>query len=177
MCDSIQYARSLTETLNAWNNTGSGKLAIPSQLDLTVSALVTRFIEASIDIRATIQSVFTDDHSDTFITFAERMATYAVRTKSKEPIIEGLAALVLEGGKFDVREDMMVMAPLYDAALKIGADPCQLFEQAAKLLETPVSHYILEFPNRSPADRSLKAFFYVEAANQDGFVYERTSWF
>jgi hypothetical protein len=101
------------------------------------------------------------------------MAALAVRKGSKEILLQGLAALVLDGGKFDVRENISVMAPLYDAALKIGADPVEVFARTADLAENEVADALRDFPNRPDDLKSLIAMNFVESEDQDGFVYEK----
>lgn len=161
------------EKLKARNNPGAGNLPIPSTWDQMLSEVVTKFIEAQPNERSRIVSLFTDQHSFTFIAFAERMAAYAVRTGSKEKLFEGLAALVLDGGKFDSRENITVMAPLYDAALKIGVNPETLFTQAADLASNEVSDVLRTFPSRPDESKSLICMQFVESEDEDGFIYER----
>ena len=161
------------EKLKSGNIPGAGKLPIPSARDQMISEVVTKFSEAQPAERRKISLLFTDKHSFTFIAFAERMAAYAVRIGSSEKLFEGLAALVLDGGKFDSRENITVMAPLYDAALKIGADPESLFNQAADLALNEVSDVLRTFPNRPDESKSLICMQFVESEDQDGFIYER----
>lgn len=161
------------EKLEARNNPGAGNGPIPSSFDEMVSEVVAKFIDAQPIKRSKIISLFTDQHSFTFIAFAKRMATYAVRTGSKEKLFDGLAALVLDGGKFDSRENITVMAPLYDAALKIGADAETLFAQAAALAPNEVSDVLRTFPSRPDESKSLICMQFVESEDEDGFIYER----
>lgn len=161
------------EKLKARSTPGAGNLPIPSTWDEMLSEVVTKFIEAQPFDRSKIVSLFTDQHSFTFIAFAERMASYAVRIGSKKKLFEGLAALVLDGGKFDSRENITVMAPLYDAALKIGADPETLFTQAAALAPNEVSDVLRTFPSRPAESKSLICMQFVESEDEDGFRYER----
>lgn len=161
------------EKLKARNNPGAGNLPIPSAWDEMLSEVVMKFIEAQPVERSRIASLFTDQHSFTFIAFAERMASYAVRIGSKKKLFEGLAALVLDGGKFDSRENITVMAPLYGAALKIGVDPETLFTQAAALAPNEVSDVLRTFPNRPAESKILICMQFLESEDEDGFMYER----
>ncbi len=161
------------EKLKGRSNPGAGNLPIPSAWDEMLSEVVTKFMEAQTVERRRIFSLFTDQHSFTFIAFAERMAAYAVRIGSTKKLFEGLAALVLDGSKFDSRENITVMAPLYDAALKIGADPETLFTQAADLAPNEVSEVLRTFPSRPDESKSLICMQFVESEDQDGFLYER----
>jgi hypothetical protein len=161
------------EKLKASNNPGAGKLPIPSALDEMVARVARRFVEIGPEERSKLSSLFTDQHSLTLVAFARRMASYAVRTGSSEKLLEGLAALVLDGGKFDSRENITVMAPLYDAALKIDANAQALFSQAADLLKNEVSEALRTFPSRSEESKSLACMHYVESEDADGFIYEK----
>jgi hypothetical protein len=161
------------ERLKAANNPGAGNLPILSALDDATSRVARKFLEVGPDERRALSCLFTDEHSFTLIAFAERMATYAVRTSSSERLLEGLAALVLDGGKFDSRENISVMAPLYDAARKLGVDAKAVFSQAADLLENEVSEVLRTFPDRPEESKSLASMHYVESEDKDGFLYEK----
>ena len=148
-------------------------MPIFSPLDELTSKVVKMFMRAAPGARRTIVELFSDDYSFTLLGFAERMASLAVLNKSPEILTEGLAAIVLEEGKFDIREDITVMAPLYDAELKIGADPETLFTQAADLAPNEVSDVLRTFPSRPDESKSLICMQFVESEDQDGLLYER----
>ena len=161
------------DILKSGAQTGAAQLSIPSNRDRLVSEVLQLLINAMPEERQIVSNMFNDSHSFTFLAFAERMASYAVRTGSVSILFEGLAAVVLEAGKFDVREDIVVMAPLYDAALKLGTEPSELFSKAAGLLVGEVSTILETFPSRDEDLKSLASMHYVESGNEYGFVYER----
>jgi len=80
-----------------------------------------------------------------------------------------------EDAKFDVRENILVMAPLYHSAVKIGVDPKPLFlAVAAYATDEELKASMCKFPDRAEADRNLEAMDYAESMAPDGFRYKRT---
>ena len=92
---------------------GKGLLPIPSALDDDLSRLVNRYIQGTAEEQAFIRDTFADKNSFAFIGFSERMANLAVRKESEKYLFEGLIAHVIEGGKFDWRENILVLSLLY----------------------------------------------------------------
>ncbi|HEY9284950.1 MAG TPA: hypothetical protein VIP46_15950 [Pyrinomonadaceae bacterium] len=145
---------------------------IPSELDSKIGRLVRMFRDAPEGER---KHFFKHDDEDTswlLITFAERSAALSVREKSRDRILDGLLALIIEDYKVDPRDNLTRLALLYDAATKSGASPEELFSEAASYANNAVARSLLDFPRRKPADRSLKAFYYKEVEGPDGFKYE-----
>jgi len=146
---------------------------IPNELDDEIGNLVRVFIEASAQGREAILSKSREANSFALIVFAERMAALAVRENSRRRLLEGLLALIIEGFKFDYRDNMTIWAPLYHSAAKIGVEPEGLFQEAASYARNTVSEWMLDFPKRSPEERGLRAFKFKETYAPDGFRYER----
>ena len=145
---------------------------LPCDRDERISTLVKLFINGTnLDRRHIWQSV--DWHLSGAVTgFAERMASLAVREKSRERIVEGLVALIIEDYFCDWRDNLRRVAPLYDAAKKIGLDPNALFLEVAGQFKSSVAVSLRQFTERSPQDQSLEAFAYSESADADGFIYK-----
>jgi hypothetical protein len=149
---------------------------LPNELDNQISDFVKVFIRSEAAGRELILRKSTEKNSFALIIFAERMAVLAVREQSRERLLEGLIALIIEGFKFDYRDTMMVFAPLLHSARKIGVDPVELFNEAASHAKNLVSEYLIDFLKRSPNDQSLKAMGFKEVATPEGFKYERLPW-
>ncbi len=169
----LEYCQSKYERLKAWNNESTGEATIPSSLDSEVAEIVRLFIDADRDKRGEISNIFDENHSFTFIGFAETSAALAVRRGSAEFLREGLAALILDGGKFDIRENISALAPLYDATLKIHVDAQSLFTWAADLLVNKISPVIRSFPGRPEESKNLGSMNYVEGGDENGFFYQK----
>jgi hypothetical protein len=69
-----------------------------------------------------------------FVAFAERMATAGVRMPSRNELLEGLLSLVVNNYRTDAREVIKRICPLYHAAIRIGDDVLQLFEELPHIL-------------------------------------------
>lgn len=175
MTDLEVLASGAAKTLKAEDHPGYLSQPIPSSLDQQILSLIDKFLQATPSQQAMMKAKFNDSHSFTFIVFSERMAALAVRERSRDLLFNGLVALAFEDAKFDVRENILVMAPLYHSAVKIGVDPKPLFKVAAVYaIDEELNASILKFPNRAEADRSLEAMDYTESMAPDGFRYKRT---
>jgi len=145
---------------------------IPHELDAKLSRVAKLFIESCPTERTYFFRLTHEDISFRFICFAERMATVGVREKSRQRLLEGLAALIIEDYRVDWRDNLTRLAPLYDAATKIGVSPDELFIEAASLADNSVARAITEFTKRKPEDKSLEAFEYEEVNEPNGFRYK-----
>ena len=147
------------------------KQRIPSELDAALAELVDAFRKGNPISRFSIRRRVSDQHSAILWAFSERMASLAVRERSRERILQGLAGLVLEGCEEDWRDCIIRLAPLYDAALKIGASPDELFREAASYAGGEARKLLLGYLKRTPENLSITAMGYSEGADEDGFRY------
>lgn len=146
---------------------------IPCELDQIVRDLVELFMKSSLSERNEIIKKIPPEEGGFLICFAGRMATMGVRERSRERLLQGLVALIMEGYKEDFRDTLIRVGPIYDASLKIGLDAQQLFDEAAEVFANQTANDIKDFPNRPPDLRSLRAMGYKESSDSDGFKYER----
>jgi len=147
------------------------KKSIPCDLDEKVSRLVRLFANETVSGRNRIWEMVNWELSGTLVCYAERMASFGVQEKSRDRLWEGLMALVIENHFGDWRDNLMRLAPLYDAARRIGIDPDELFLEVAGLFKNNVAISIKQFTERSPEDKSLKAFDYSETVDADGVFW------
>src|SRR2546423_6837244 len=108
---------------------------IPCAFDAEISTLVNAFMQANPGERKKIVSYMKEDYSSWLFVFSNRMAALAVRKMSRSHILEGLVALVLEDYRYDVRDNIVCLAPLYHSAVKIGVDTVALFNEAASYFD------------------------------------------
>jgi hypothetical protein len=144
---------------------------IPCNLDERVRALVELFVSASTQERKMMLSMDTRRISGALLGFAERMAAAGVREISPARLLDGLVALIIENYSTDWRDVIIRMAPLYHAAVRIGVDAEELFDEAASYSENEVAGNLSAFPRRSPENRSLQAFGYKAVVEPDGIRY------
>lgn len=107
--------------------------------------------------------------------FAVRMASLAVRRGSSAPITWGLVALTLDCYKFDDRETIPSLPPLYDAALRIEVDSQALFESVAGVAGVYCGSFVAHlkrFHELPPSARNLSAARMFESSDADGFRYD-----
>lgn len=156
------------------DDVGKGYLQkkLPCDLDEKVSSLVRLFVNEMALGRSRIWKMVDWKLSGALICYAERMASLGVREKSPDRLWQGLVALVIENHSGDWRDNLMILAPLYDAAKKNGIDPDRLFLEVAGLFKNSVAISIKQFTERSPENKSLKAFDFSESTDADGFRYK-----
>jgi len=174
MTESTSFTDVELQLLDSESNMGYPDRELPCPLDASISRLVDSFIAAAKEERERMASQITDEHSFTLLVFGERMASLAVRQRSPASLKRALAALALEEGRWDPREDMLVLSLIYNAAVKLGLDAASLFEEAAGLALPRMATYFRAFPARSDEEKSIEAMGYRESSTPDGFVYERT---
>lgn len=148
----------------------------PSPLDELIERLVAAYKEAwELDspTRKRILDSVTVEVSNCLLVYGHRMAVLAVRQQSREPLEKALLALVVEGFRCDARENMLILSLINHSAVKVGADPRQLFENAARYASPEVAQHLREFVSRRPEDKSIQAMGYSEETTPDGFRYSR----
>lgn len=144
---------------------------LPSETDFAVMELVDNFLKTSPAERERILPEIPNKTSGHLMSFAVRMATLGVREKSKTRVLQGLIALVIENFRIDWREDLMTLAPLNDAAVRVGADPVALFDEAASYAAPAVAQKIRAFVRRQPDLKSLAVMGFSAQDTPEGFQY------
>jgi len=164
-----------TDILETNLNRAYGREPIPVERDFEINELLDALEAASPEERADFCGRLGATHAPVLRAYAERMASFAVRERSVEPLRRALSALALGGFADDEREAIMILPLVYRSAELIDADPASLFAGVADPCDcAAVREEIEAFPGRSPEDRLLAAFGYVEGTDVDGFLYVRT---
>jgi hypothetical protein len=109
--------------------------------------------------------------AETLRVFAQRMASLAVRRENPELLQLGLLAIGITSLRsLDVRDDLVVLAPLWRTAHIVTTDPRAEFAAAAAAL--PMAADFCEDWIARPADsQSLACMAYYESRDSDGFRY------
>ena len=144
---------------------------LPNHLDDELTRIIKSFVDSPHATQDMIGARFRGEYSGMLQSFAERMSILGVRESSPERLFDGLVALVIEDFSADYRETMPIVSLLYNSALRIAADPQDLFEQAAAIA-SPESAQILREFTQSP--QSIEAMGYKEVTDDGGFWYQRT---
>lgn len=160
--------------LDVAKNHGYGPLPIPVQRDDQISSLIEEWKCLDALERTEASCSVTEDQAATLLAYSERMATLAVRVRSRDVILLGLLALGIDGWRSDWRENTLVLCLHFDASKRIGTAPESTFRDAARFLSPRVAQALQEFLKRSEEDRSLEAMGYKVGMDRDGFRYQRT---
>lgn len=145
---------------------------MPCDLDDDFHDLISLFSQASHTEREAMLKGVDAKIAGALMAFSWRMGIWGARKNSREMLLKGLIALVIDGGKSDIRDTISIMPVLYHSAEKIGIDPQNLFDEAADYYPNDVARILGKFPKRKPADRSLQAFDYMEVSTPEGIDYK-----
>jgi hypothetical protein len=148
------------------------KKPMPCSLDDDFHDLISLFSQASHTEREAMLSRIDADTAGALMAFSWRMAVWGARQNSRDLLLKGLIALVIDGGKYDIRDTISIMPLLYHSAIKINIDPQSLFDEAAAYYPNDVARILSKFPQRKPEDRNLQSFNYVEVATPEGIDYK-----
>lgn len=165
--------RAIATELSSPNCNGYLQRPLPCDLDACVEALIDAYVKNSASVKSAISTAIGPEQTFGLLAFAERMAILSVRQKSREPLMKALLALVVEGFRCDAREDILVLALINHSAIEVGADPKQLFDEAAGHASAEVAQYLREFAERRHEDKSIQVMGYSEEMTSDGFNYAR----
>ena len=149
------------------------KRPLPCELDDCVSIMLDAYVNGSASVKSEIMKVIGPEQSFGLLAFAERMAILSVREKSCERLEKALLALIVEAFRWDARENMLILSLINHSAIKIGADPKQFFEVAAKHASTDITQHLRKFIKRRTEDKSIQIMGYSEEMTADGFSYIR----
>jgi hypothetical protein len=159
---------------------GYGHQPIPPGLDAIIGRAVAA-IHTAEDFVGVVQAL-QPARASVFTAFAERAAALAVRRKSRDDIHQGLVAVALAYALTDDWRDVIgSLAVLLRAAEILALDPVGEITIVAYTLAGATTKWgigaddwLLSFAHRTPEDRSLTAFGYVESHDDDGFRFVRT---
>ena len=150
---------------------GYGPSAFPNPLDDEVAALVTSWKAGGPQAVAEAIAGSTDNGRGVLRAYAERMASLAVRNNDRDILLNAVVANVVGGLSTNERESLLVMAPIEDAAARLGVDLPGLFEDAASCVGHPGTANLMVWLTRTPENRSLATMRYVAEDGADGFRY------
>jgi hypothetical protein len=151
---------------------------IPSEVDNDIDRLIDAFIRAPPAERKLLMERVSDNHSSALFGYSERMASLGVRGRSRQRLLNGLLAHVIENSRYDIRENLRRFSLFYDAALKLNILPEELFSEAASYANPRMVKDLEDFTRRDAESRSIEAMGYKETEMNDGFRYANDdSWF
>lgn len=159
--------------LDPMNNEGYGTARLPCPRDGEIASLVGQ-IEGPKDF-ADVKNALEPRHGEVLSAFAERMASFGVRTGSMDPLQHGLVAVQLAFAVIgDHRDSQPVLSLLFRACELLSVDPAAEFAAAAAVADSSDSLPVRDFLTREANERSITAMGYVESQDDEGFRFERT---
>jgi catechol 2,3-dioxygenase-like lactoylglutathione lyase family enzyme len=159
----------------AASNRGYVDAAIPSARDAQLAAYLQRLVAADDTARGQAADALGPSYTATFVAFAERMATRAVRERDVAHAELGLWALVLTWRRSkDVTTAIPPLGLLYDAARRVNADPPALFRKVAAACPADVAPVLTDFAQRDDLDEIAEEMGFAVRSDRDGFRYRRT---
>ena len=111
-------------------------------------------------------------HARVLNLFAERMASLAVRQNNPDPVRRGLTALLIAARAEDIREILLVLSLLHDAAIKVLGSAESIFGEVSSAIGGAA--FLRDFLERSEKDKRIEAMGYEESETAEGFLYVRT---
>lgn len=172
----------VTEQLDALEDgrlLGYPKRPLTDPVDEQLDWLMERYIAGDEDFRSALRQAIGLTVAVAFEDYGARMASAALRDRSPEPLLKGVAAAMLAAhcAEEDPREILINIAPLHHSAEVLAVDPGDLFDRAADLAGPDAPSYLREFPLREPPNRGLKAFKWERLdPPRDGLSYWHQWW-
>jgi hypothetical protein len=130
--------------------------ASETPMDRRLAAFADLYREAGAAQRSEIESSFEGEQLRELLVFARRAARFAASTKDTRWLRLGLAAVAIEGTRYDFRDSYLALALLRFAAESVGADTGALFGEARQLNE-----HVAEAVDRVSAFRQREVQSYV----------------
>ena len=159
--------------LDPYSHPGSGRRPIPSELDEQTTWLLDRV--ATPENRQALRTELVPHHDMTFLSYAERMAALAVRTKSELPIRRGLiAAGIAATITTDAREVMLILPLLLHSLDLLGIDPQEALAAINDRIDDEARELLAAYALLPPEKRTIESMHYSVQPDDDGFRYGRT---
>lgn len=144
---------------------------IPNEIDQEISARLREIRARTLGERELLVNLVTPENAGVLIGYADRMATLAVRTLDEDVVQLGLWAFVLAWREIgDPRDALRCLAPLYDAATRIGPG-AGLFEAVAAQAPSDIASVLIQFVGRSDLADILSLMGFAVTDDEDGFRY------
>ncbi len=137
-------------------------------LDDRIRLLCREFASVGEKARSAIRRSLTLNDFYTLLTFAQRSAVFALRTRDPRWLVDGLTAIaIVEIARIDYRDAPGPAGLIYAIFHRIGVAAYPAFEQAAALAEPDIAELLQSFRDRPPNHRTLKACCF-EAVDSPG---------
>lgn len=151
---------------------GFAPAPIPDPRDKILDQFVASVVASGSPAAAQVLGSVTEAGRRVLRAHGERLASRAVRERSRDLLVSALVAVVLGGLDQNAWEAMMPMALIEDAGRRLGLDPADYFEDAAAAVGHPGTVNLMVWLTRSDEDRAPESMGYVPASDHNGFRYK-----
>jgi hypothetical protein len=105
------------------------------------------------------------------LSYAERAATRAVRSRDREVLERGLIAMVVGGLDENTLEALLRMPLLEDACIRLDLEPAEVFETIADVVGHHGNVNLMIWLSRASEDRTLKCMGFEALGSGPHFRY------
>ena len=159
--------------LNIARLTGWGPSRIPNAVDDEITGIIKSYLTLDNGGKRKVTESVGRDQKSVLLAFAERMVSFAIRSRSQDPLRMAMMAMFLQIGIGDVREDILILTLVYAAAEKLGMNPRSVFLDSAQQFGLSSTSGLEAFLGRSKEDKSIESMGYAEGVDEDGFRFVR----
>jgi hypothetical protein len=146
----------------------------PSDLDSQIRNDCRTFAALPEAQRAEFTSAISLNEFYKLITFANRVAVFALRERDADLLQDGLTALaMIEARRTDFRDILSALALLHHTATRIGVDAASVFQKTANLAEPGTRGYLAGFALRDERYKNVRdswGYLEVDTVFGKGFV-------
>lgn len=167
-------AAGLSDAFLGENNRGYVDVPIPSARDQELGAYLGELARGGPAAAAGAARLVGPAYTATFVAYAERMASLAVRLASVAPARLGVLAIGLCWSRAaDVRTAIPVLGVLFDGIRRAGGDPREIFREVAELGPPDAAPVLRDFLGRVDLDEIAEEMGFSARQDRDGFRYRR----
>ncbi len=159
--------------LDESNNVGYGARDILCDRDIEIQIFLHKLTKLDSKTKTELLSKISLQHCRVLLSYAERMASHAVRTNSTQPITDGLVALGLTAGQADHTEILPILSLLYRSTCIISGNPDEIFQPTIGTANDRLAKYFTDFLSRNDEDKSISVMGYTEGSDAGGFRFMR----
>lgn len=128
---------------------------------MNVESIIDKFISSEKHERQAMISRRSDESTYwSFLEFMKDASKQSVIQNSKDLLIKGLYANIIEGGNYDMRDNLTRLTLLYHSAMILGLNPQDLFQEVADDTDGNGKDLLISYLNRPARLKTLKCMGY-----------------
>ncbi len=146
----------------------------PAMLHPKLLELCQLYLSSTLEQRMFIRSRIDRRLGGRLLGFSYGAAILGLRQKSEQRLRVGLVAHAIEDlAAGDVRDNLVILTLLFDAAKRIGSDPSTLFREVAGTSAPAMSAVLLDYLKRDPQLQTPECMGFREVETPEGVGYQQ----